>query len=110
MTKVKTPSSEASAHPTQPALPSVVVHVSNAPPKEVAVQPAAPAAPGVPPLAQEGLLLPSPLLSGPRLLALGVLLLGIAGVLLWLLIRPARATPAGGSLITQSLNRDKQSK
>ncbi len=48
-----------------------------------------------------------PFLSGPRLLLIGLLLLGVAGILFFLIVRRTRTGPAHGSLITQSFDRDK---
>lgn len=49
-----------------------------------------------------------PFMSGQRLLVLGLLLLGVAGVLFFLIVRRSRAAGAPGSLITQSFDRDKK--
>jgi cobalamin biosynthesis Mg chelatase CobN len=50
---------------------------------------------------------PQPILSGHRLLVAGLLLLGVAAGLLWLIVRRSRATATATSLITQSFDRDK---
>ncbi len=52
---------------------------------------------------------PQPFMSGSRLLVVGLLLLVVAGVLFFLIVRRSRAVGTPGSLITQSFDRDKKS-
>lgn len=66
------------------------------------------APPTVPLPVQEGMAAPQPFLSGPRLLLLGLLLLAVAGVLFWFIVRRSRVVAASGSLISQSFERDKK--
>jgi hypothetical protein len=100
-------SAEPKAEPTRlPPLP--VVEAKPATPENAGVEPLRTSPPTTPLPVQEGLVSPQPFLSGPRLLALGLLLLAVAGVLFWFIVRRSRAVAASGSLISQSLERDKK--
>lgn len=133
-TSAATLDSPSSAHPSpapqppeaaKPAEPpsAATPHLDRAQPGATALQgpavadakPAAPDRPGVESTAvpagatapiQTALVVPPPpFLSGPRLLALGLLLLGVAGVLFFLIVRRSHASGTPGSLITQSFDR-----
>jgi len=98
---------ETPAEPAKPASPPTL-GPKPGPPTEVAAMPPTGELPKGALPAQEGLLAPEPFLSGGRLLALGVLLLAVAGVLFWLLVRRTRPATPSGSLISQSFERDKK--
>jgi len=84
----------------------LVVEAKPEPPARVVAE-SSKAAPSPLPV-QESMMAPQPFLSGPRLLVLGLLLLAVAGVLFWFIARRSRAVSPSGSLISQSLERDKK--
>lgn len=80
--------------PVEPAAPVAV----ESPATPVSVEPPVQTAVAIP---------PQPFPGGMTLLVLGLLLLGVAGVLFILIMRRSRGRTAAGSLITQSLDRDR---
>ena len=97
------------AQPGTTALPEpAVADVKPAAPDRLGVESAAVPAGTTVPVQTALVVPPPPFLSGPRLLALGLLLLGVAGVLFFLIVRRTRASGAPGSLITQSFDRDRK--
>jgi hypothetical protein len=90
-----------------PSKPELVVPVEPAAGIAKPAQEANPSAEVPLPVQAATALTPRPFLSGSRLLMLGLLLMAVAGVLFFFIVRRARAAAPHASLITQSFDRDK---
>lgn len=103
----KTSPAEPKAEPTSP-LPPPLAEAKPVMPENAGAGSLKTAPPTAPLPVQEGLVSPQPFLSGPRLLLLGLLLLAVAGMLFWFIVRRSHVVAASGSLISQSFERDKK--